>query len=597
MGSVNLKYGSVCSGIEAATVAWEPLGWTPAYFAEIDRDASAVLAARFPGVANLGDFTEIDGNHSIDLLVGGTPCQSFSVAGLRAGLDDARGNLALGFLQLARRERPRWILWENVPGVLSSTSPGPPGAVPPPPPVEMGRAGQEMETEEEREQEEVYAFNCFLAGLSELGYGWAYRVLDAQFFGVPQRRRRVFVVGYLGDWRPPAAVLFERESLRGNPASRRKARKGTPAGTEGGASGGNLTASPLSASDGRRCGGGTRGDAGDNVVPCLANALSSRNTRLDNSDNFVPVVASGSDDGAGHHGHSSPRGDGTDNLIPFDTTQITSAANRSAPQPGDPCHPLAATGHAPAVAFSCKDYGGDAGEVAPTLRAMPHDSSHANGGGQVAVAVDLQNTRIGGDVIGTLDTTTPSRGGGQAVAVLPILEVGARQGSGDCGVGIGDAGDPMVTLQASKKHGIAVKSPNVYQCHGSNVGPMGTLRATESVPGGVPFTAGPSAFHATQDPISGDVCPSLPTHKGSIGVAGAGMTVRRLTPRECERLQGFPDDWTLVERNGKPMPDSARYRMIGNSMAVVVMRWLGCRIKMFEGLLAETREAETCARS
>jgi len=181
-----VRYGSVCSGIEAASVAWEPLGWQPAWFSEIDPFPSAVLAHRFPDVPNLGDMTTLHEKEefqrgSVDLLVGGTPCQSFSVAGLRAGLDDPRGNLALVFLRLAALARPRWIVWENVPGVLSSN---------------RGRD-----------------FGSFLGAVAQLGYGWAYRILDAQHFGVPQRRRRVFVVGCLGDWRASASVLFEPEGV------------------------------------------------------------------------------------------------------------------------------------------------------------------------------------------------------------------------------------------------------------------------------------------------------------------------------------------------------------------------------------------------
>src|SRR3990172_4808888 len=178
-----MRYLSVCSGIEAATVAWHPLGWQAAGFAEIDAFPSRVLAARWPDVRNFGDFTKIEAGDvgTIDLLVGGTPCQSFSVAGLREGLRDDRGNLALEFIRLAARTRPGWLVWENVPGVLSSGG---------------GRD-----------------FGSILGAMVECGYGFAYRVLDAQHFGVPQRRRRVFVIGYLGDWRPAAAVLFERESL------------------------------------------------------------------------------------------------------------------------------------------------------------------------------------------------------------------------------------------------------------------------------------------------------------------------------------------------------------------------------------------------
>lgn len=211
---MTLRYGSVCSGIEAASVAWAPLGWTPAFFAEIERFPSEVLAHHYgsnlPGEPlsrnappNLGDITRFQEwpDAALDLLVGGTPCQSFSVAGLRAGLADPRGNLALTYLGIADRFRPRWVVWENVPGVLSSNG---------------GRD-----------------FGAFLGGLAELGYGWAYRVLDAQYvrvdgFGraVPQRRRRVISVGHLGDFRRAGSVLFEPEGLSGHPAPRREAREG-----------------------------------------------------------------------------------------------------------------------------------------------------------------------------------------------------------------------------------------------------------------------------------------------------------------------------------------------------------------------------------
>ena len=191
-----MRYLSVCSGIEAATMAWHDLGWTPAGFSEIEPFPSAVLAHHYPNVTNFGDMTKykewnLDG--SIDLLVGGTPCQSFSVAGLRKGMDDPRGNLALVYCGMLDHFRPNWFVWENVPGVLSSSG---------------GRD-----------------FGSFLGAVAQLGYGFAYRVLDAQFCGVAQRRRRVFVVGYLGDWRPAAAVLFERSSLRRDLAPSQKQRE------------------------------------------------------------------------------------------------------------------------------------------------------------------------------------------------------------------------------------------------------------------------------------------------------------------------------------------------------------------------------------
>lgn len=203
-----MRYLSVCSGIEAASVAWHPLGWQPVAFSEIEPFPSAVLAHHYPSVPNWGDMTRYQEwpDADVDVLVGGTPCQSFSVAGLRKGLDDPRGNLMLTFGAIAQRYRPRWLVWENVPGVLSSGG---------------GRD-----------------FGTFLGMLAELGYGFAYRVLDAQYVrvdshprAVPQRRRRVFVVGHLGDWRRAAAVLFERESLSGHPAPRREAGERTTSGS------------------------------------------------------------------------------------------------------------------------------------------------------------------------------------------------------------------------------------------------------------------------------------------------------------------------------------------------------------------------------
>jgi DNA (cytosine-5)-methyltransferase 1 len=192
-------YGSVCSGIEAASVAWGPLKWTPAWFSEIEEFPCQVLKYRFKDVLNLGDMTKIYDNPTfknsrIDLLVGGTPCQSFSQAGKRLGLEDPRGNLALNFLRIAREKQPRWIVWENVPGVLSSGD------------------GEDFAT--------------ILQTMVESGYGVCYRMLDSRFFGLSQNRRRVFVVGYLGDWRRAAAVLFERQTpsddlARDNPAEGR----------------------------------------------------------------------------------------------------------------------------------------------------------------------------------------------------------------------------------------------------------------------------------------------------------------------------------------------------------------------------------------
>ena len=372
-------YGSVCSGIEAASVAWHPLGWKAAWFSEIGKFPSAVLRHHYPDIPNLGDMTVIHEkqefkNGSIDLLVGGTPCQSFSTAGLRKGMADPRGNLALVFLRIADIARPRWIVWENVPGVLSSNR------------------GQD--------------FGSILGALGQLGYGWAYRILDAQFFGVPQRRRRVFVVGYLGDWRRAAAVLLEPEGLRGDPAPRKKAGQGVT---------GTISA--------RSKGGGGLGTDFDLAGSLQVVAFCSKNSGQDALSDFSPMV--------------------------FESR-------------------IARNGR------------GGLSNVVPPLKA----ESGASGKGDGAPLVFQQNSRS------------------------EVREMGDRTG--------------------------AVTSKPGAQCQ---------------------------------------------------NYLKVGMTVRRLTPRECERLQGLPDDYTLVTWRGKPKaacPDGPRYRAIGNSMAIPVMRWIGRRIQQVD---------------
>ena len=392
-----MRYLSVCSGIEAASVAWYPLGWEPVAFSEVDAFPSAVLKHHYPAVPNWGDMTKFQewpyacvcvrswaerqgqgnradyfrvrpaldtdaatcdshrseggtceqcGGTTVDVLVGGTPCQSFSVAGLRKGLDDPRGSLMLVYLAIARRYRPRWVVWENVPGVLSADG---------------GRA-----------------FGSLLGGLAELGYGFAYRVLDAQYFGVAQRRKRVFVVGCLGDWRRAAAVLFERESLSGHPAPRREAGQGT-----------TYSTAPSLTGSGRG----------------VARA-------------GVPGQIGGVFDGPTH-----------------------------------------------------------------SLRADGFDASED--------------------------------GTGRGCPLVPVA------------------------------HAFDARQSDVIQ-YGDQTGP-------------------------------------LDTDGSSIGVM-THMAVRRLTARECERLQGFPDDYTAVPYRGKPAADGPRYKALGNSMAVPVMAWIGKRIQMVEEL-------------
>jgi DNA-cytosine methyltransferase len=252
-----MKYLSLCSGIEAASVAWHPLGWKPVAFSEIEKFPSELLGHHYPNVPNMGDMTKYKEwklNDTIDLVVGGTPCQSFSVAGLRKGLEDPRGNLALTFCGILDKFRPKWFIWENVPGVLSSGG---------------GRD-----------------FGSFLGAVAELGYGFSYRVLDAQNFGVPQRRRRVFVVGHLGDWRPAAEVLFEPESLSRHTEESRQKRKGTPRDTTLGID----TSGPLQARDYKDMGTDGLNRTSSKMIPLLhqdhIDALCARDYKGLNSDSL-----------------------------------------------------------------------------------------------------------------------------------------------------------------------------------------------------------------------------------------------------------------------------------------------------------------------
>lgn len=449
-----MRYLSVCSGIEAATVAWHSLGWTPVAFAEIEAFPSAVLAYRFPDVPNLGDLTRITSADvgAIDLLVGGTPCQSFSIAGLRGGLADDRGNLALEFLRLADRTRPRWLVWENVPGVLSSNG---------------GRD-----------------FGAILGGMVELGYGFAYSVLDAQHFGVPQRRRRVFVVGYLGDWRPAAAVLFERYCLQRHSPPRREKREGIAPTLAARTRGGGGLGTDFDCDGGLIAYGGNN-TAGPIDIATAVNAHGGPHGRLDfESETFIAHALRGEGFDASE--------DGTGRGTPLVPMAYRTSGNCGAWETGDKVDTLT-TGTDPnshVLAFSSKDHGADAGDIAPTLRAMGHSGSHANAGGQLAVAF-AENSR----------------------AEIRL-----------------EGGDGSVT---------------------------GSLKTGGGKPG------------------------------QSYPVAQVGMQVRRLTPRECERLQGFPDDWTLVPYRGKPTADGPRYKALGNSFAVPVVRWIGERIQAVEEALAQ----------
>jgi DNA (cytosine-5)-methyltransferase 1 len=448
--SVTLNYLSVCSGIEAATQAWKPLGWKPWAFSEIEPFPSAVLAHHYPDVPNLGDMTKFKDwpDANLDVLCGGTPCQSFSVAGLRQGLADPRGNLMLCYLAIAKRYSPRWVVWENVPGVYSSNSHDAPDTRPPDIDLEGGNGpkdGEEVVVEDRYEADEDHAFACFLAGLQEIGYGFAYRTFDAQHVrtcrfahAVPQRRRRVFVVGYLGDWRRAAAVLFDRESLSGHPAPRRQAGQATARGFECGPQGGRFAdvAPTLDASckDGpvrNQLGAGVITANSGDVGFCLT---ASAQGSLDAETETIMAVShtllgKGNDSRAAdmdtYIAHSL-RGegfdaseDGTGRATPL-VPVVSGALCRDSFAGGAGGRPEgAAAGHFLPVAFDCKGTEVQHSEgVTPPLRTMGHNHNHQNAGGHAAVA--FQDRFRGDDgrgydrpppisteVIGAIETVKP----------------------------------------------------------------------------------------------------------------------------------------------------------------------------------------------
>ena len=437
-----MKFLSVCSGIEAASVAWHDLGFECVGVSEIDKFPSEVLKHHYPSVPNLGDMTkykEWNNDLAPDLLVGGTPCQSFSVAGLRKGMDDPRGNLALTYVGIAEKYKPQWFIWENVPGVLSSSG------------------GKD--------------FSSFLSAMADIGYGIAYRVLDAQFFGVPQRRRRVFVVGYLGDYRPAVSVLFEPSSVFGHTPKGRKKGKGTTAPTE---------TSPRTDDEGLNA---------DKVGALLA-----RDYKDINTDGLLQGKA------------------------------IIEAQFWNGSQTAEA---LTATFNNQRMA--------DKGRMQMVVE--PDNS----------VGIDIYNVSLTGNI----SCTVTARSGENACSGPKVLQP----------IVLMDQGGSFMSINES--------------------GLVGTLRA--QVAGHPPIVT--ENTHATLTTTHGPRQGSSNEGVSSVkAIFSNTMRVRRLTPVECERLQGFPDGWTQIpygKKNKEQCPEGHRYKALGNSMAVPVMRWIGRRIKLF----------------
>ena len=496
-----MNYLSVCSGIESASVAWHPLGWQPVGFAEIEKFPSAILAHHYPHVPNFGDMTKFKDWPDVraDILVGGTPCQSFSVAGLRKGMADPRGNLALTYLAIADRYRPEWLLWENVPGVLSSSG---------------GRD-----------------FGAFLGGLVELGYGFAYRVLDAQYvrvdgFGraVPQRRRRVFVVGNSRNWRRAAAVLFERESLSWDSAPRRKAGQGFAA---------DIAPSIVSSGRGVERAGDTRGQDPVVAVPAISHCLNAGGMGRIDYETETMIA---------HPAGYSASGDGfwRDGVGPL----------RARPQDS----------HENLVAHSLRGEGFDAsedgtGRGTPLVPVYPYTLAirGREGTHQLEYRQD-----------GTANAVLTPNGGRAGIGVGAIAF--DCKASGQSGFGIGDVASTMRAMGHADSH----TNGGGHQAVAYGIGSDAVDRTGECSSGKPGDQSGLNIVEGVQ--------PSLRARpNNSVATAWA---VRRLTPRECERLQGFMPGYTNVPWRGKDTaPDGPRYKALGNSMAVNAMRWIGQRIQ------------------
>ena len=572
----------MCSGIEAASVAWHSLGWTPVGFSEIEPFPCAVLAHHFPKVTNYGDMSKFRDwsirAGDIDLLVGGTPCQSFSVAGLRQGLKDPRGNLMLTFLAIAEHLKPKWILWENVPGVLSSNG---------------GRD-----------------FASFLGALGQLGYGFAYRVLDAQWCrthghprAVPQRRRRVFVVGCLGDQRSAAKVLFESESLQRYSAKSKATRQGTSADVEEGVGSGSEVvkhnASFTSSSFAQftecdnistlRAGGGDLGGGSESLIvgPICAVMAKQVSNYIVQANQLIPCWWDGENTASTltkSNASGAQRMPDKDNFGAVLQPVIFTKAKRAQSTTDNE------TWVEGVVAPTQNAF--DVGDVRATTAILfenhpndsrvtgPHDvapscvSRYGTGGGNVPLVIPIQDSRViekNQNGIGVGNETSPAytidQTGAQAVAIaIPIMpqamqaegwRVGKenQDGRGN-GLGVGKDGDPCPTLDRSAVPAVAVVGQVDWRTANNDQGQVSQTLKTD-----------------------------LAHQSGPCLAVAPTMQVRRLTPKECERLQGFPDGWTAIpwkKKSADDCPDGPRYKALGNSMAVNCMEWIGERINAIQ---------------
>ena len=558
-----LRGGTLFSGIGAPELAMGWVDWR--WCAEIDPFACAVLAARFPGVPNLGDVTRIDADavEPVDLVVGGPPCQGFSVAGNRGGLADPRGNLSLAYVRALDAIDPAWSLTENVPGWLSmgDNSFG----------HFLGRlVGADAPLVPARGQRWTDA--GVVSGPRRTA---AWIVKDAQFHGVPQRRRRVFVLAVRGsgNWSCAEALFPVEPGVRGDLAPRREAGESVaPSLTVGAHSSsghqyrqkGNedaLIATALRARDGAR---GVDSDCTDTLI-----AFSAKDHGGDAGTIARPLRA------GGHiSSHANAR---VMSAIAFDPGQITNPMDWSNPQPGGPCHTLQAHTHVPAIAFDARQsdvcvYGD---------RAAPLDTDG------FTQAVAYNNTGQGwwndAETAASIRKGNDNGNGGarESTLIAHTLRADGFDASED-GTG---RGTPLVVDMGGNKGMTAGGSPI-----SKNITPPLVQTAPLGVRTACGNRAGIGVGAIAQTLRSNYRNNSDPATEAGMHVY-EGMSVRRLTPVECARLQGFPDRWLDITYRGKPAADGNKYRSLGNSMAVPVIAWIGRRIQAVQAVLQRKERA------
>ena len=559
-------------------MAWHPLGWQPVGFSEIEPFPSALLKHKYPNIPNYGDLTKYDEwpiePGTVNLIVGGTPCQAWSVAGKRMGLDDPRGRVALAYAGLIEKLRPRWIVWENVPGVYSAGKPG----------------GSD--------------FAAFVGTLVKLGYHIAYRTLNAEYFGVPQRRRRCILVGYLGDWRPAAAVLFEPESLRRDIKKGRKKGEGIASGPQGGprpgvgyfdfqaiwAYGNDGAASTLMARDYK--------DAKDLVIQpvcatgetthCLTSSYRGSEDGTGRGTPIVPYTASSFAqyaEGVGTiRAAGGDLGGGSETLI---TQPIPIQDGRDMEKhqnglgignPGDPSYTIDTTGAQSAAIPYRKSKRASSDKDDETWV----EADKAN----TINLFDLGDTRTThavvhcSDVAPTVTSSGPpfSRTGNERTEAEALVVQSQPVAFQPSNLMRRAGSDPSTEVFPTVKCDTGDQSPHVAY----PVVPLDDMNLLSRL-------GKCGEEHSVQNFTPGQPCFTLKKGGGAHGVL-TPMAVRRLTPEECEALQGFPKGYSRIPWKGKPeseCPDGPRYKACGNSMAVPVMAWVGRRIAEVEKLLSE----------